>query len=320
MRRALPLLLLVAACEPRRDPRNIERALSAKVIDDDKLEDLLSVEPGALRIHAPEIPATSTAPPGDGWHLENVGRRPVWLRRKNLRVAVTFEPFVPPDRPGGSYGGGRRVAWTPLSFVREEWILLERAARIRLPVSAPVLDPGTYTLRVWIPQDGLRLCSNARKVTPGSPVPKLDPEFAAEARASFLLLPPKAWGGAPYHGIESIDLVPLGGRRYELYTLVDAESPKSSALPLEAFIVDPQHRLVHSTPLDVEGHEARLIDQQGREFRQNRAVYVLPGALPPGEYRILVRAENAESHFTLNPHRCSAPPGAASRWIPFRVE
>jgi hypothetical protein len=81
-------------------------------------------------------------------------------------------------------------------------------------------------------------------------------------------------------------------------------------------VVDRTGGVVFAGLLDVLSHELR----GGGEIARNRAVYALPKPLPRGEYRILVRTDDAESHFTSVPHRCSESPGAASRWVPFQVD
>lgn len=81
-------------------------------------------------------------------------------------------------------------------------------------------------------------------------------------------------------------------------------------------MVDRTGGVVFAGLLDVLSHELR----GGGEIARNRAVYALPKPLPRGEYRILVRTDDAESHFTSVPHRCSESPGAASRWVPFQVD
>jgi hypothetical protein len=101
-----------------------------------------------------------------------------------------------------------------------------------------------------------------------------------------------------------------------LEDLLKVEADASEALLLEAFVVERTGEAVFAGLLDVLSHELR----GGGDIARNRAVYALPILLPRGEYRILVRTDDAESHFTSLPHRCSESPGAASRWVPFRVE
>lgn len=324
MRRVLPLLLLLAACEPRRDPRAIERVLSAKTIDLEALEDLLRVEEGALRLVEPGIEGKYTSPPSLEWILENVGRRPVWLRRDDLKVRVTFTPFVIPECNRGRLYGGRRTAVARPSFAPEEWVLLERGERLRLPLEAAIAEPGAYELSVRVGNHGRDLCCRAADFNAGRVLSRSGPEGPLfKTSDALLLLPPAPWPGAPWHGTESLDPRPIGGRRFELHTDVDRDFETSDALPLEAFVLSAEGTVVHAGPLQVEAHEGQPVPASGERpqgFFRNRAVYGVPKALPPGEYRILVRAENADPHFTSTPHRCSNARGAASRWVPFRVE
>jgi hypothetical protein len=197
MRWTLPLLLL-AACEPRRNPRNIERALAAKTIDVEALEDLLKVEPDALRVVQPAIASVRTAPPTGEWILENVGPRPVWIRRDDLRLAVDVTPFVP-SRAGDKVYGGRRSRTPPRPrFAREEWLLLERGAHVPLHPEVRIVEPGQYDLQARMLNRGRVLLRQVEEFNAGRPLPPkyADPTLASH-HGSFLLLPSPDWAGAP---------------------------------------------------------------------------------------------------------------------------
>jgi hypothetical protein len=316
MRRALPLILLLAACEPRRDPRNIERALSEKTIDVEALENLLSIEKGALRVVAPDIDPICASPPDGTWYLENTGRRPVWLHRSDLQVGVRFQPFLPAVQGGRCGGVHHNRAIARPAFIPEEWLLLEREARVPLRMNGTIREPGVYELSVLVWRRGDYLCHEAREFNSGSASNGPSIEFAATAGTKFLLLPDPDWKGAPWHETHSIDPIFVGNGRFRLTTDVDPGFVQPGALPLESFVVTAKNDCVWSGPFVVEHQEG---EPEAGLFR-NRTTYRLPASLEKGDYRILVRAKEAETHFSRSDHRCSGPMGAASRWIPFRVE
>ena len=121
------------------------------------------------------------------------------------------------------------------------------------------------------------------------------------------------WPGAPWHGLKRVDPFPLSEGRFELVT---EETPENyaGALELEAFIVDAAGTCVgrgEMKPLSV-------VDD---DSPRRRAIYGLPVALPAGDYRLLVRAPDAAAYFVDGArHACDLPDGAASRWIPFRLD
>ena len=323
MRRALPLLLLLAACEPRRDPRNIERALSAKIIDVERVEDLLGVEEGALRLITP--PSIKVGQPQETeWLLENRGRRPVWLYREDLKVQVQYTPEFRLGFASYLAGGGREPIRTPASFVPEEWHLLCPGDRIPLPLSDGLDAMGTYNFSVYLEHHGL-LLSQATKATsqglppvgPGSIISK----GLVASVTECMILPPPDWPGDPWHGEHSIDPTPMSGQRFELVTLRPERFVSTVAMPLEGFVLNEAGELVFHGAVSATIDEWTPVceDEQGG-IAIHRAVYRIPSLLTPGSYRLWLRVDQAEAYFAVAHRCCDAPRSAASRWIPFRVE
>ena len=203
-------------------------------------------------------------------------------------------------------------------FAREEWTLLEPAQRFPLPLDDSVANPGTYRFRVLIWDHGADIRTDAVRFNAGT---VLGPAAAVggpivDAVAEQLLLPPLEWTGVPWHGTESIDPVPLPGGRFELVTLREGAFVSTVPMPLQGFVLNEQGDLVLRRSLEMLGWES----QEDSERVRHRALYRLSEKLEAGSYFLLVVAPEAESYFSVHGHRCDAARGAASRWIPFRVE
>lgn len=311
MRVAPAAVLLLAACRGAHDPETIRRALAKTPIDVPALEEAFRLPPDALILHAPRLPDVSTRAPRVPWPVENVSSRPVWLRTSSLRVTVETSLFLPDRRPAGSLFGRRATAIPRPSFNPEEWTLLGPGDVVPLVFGTNAWTPGDLVLSACLQNDGASLLHAAREFNANRRL-SWNPVALATAARSTLRLPPPDWEGSPWHGDHDIDPLPLPGGRWEWRT---RETPdRVDALPLEAFVVDGEGTCVERGKLVVES----VADD---DSPSRRTVYALPRPLPSGAYTLLLRAEDAAGYF-LDGHRhsCDAIDGAASRWIPFRIE
>jgi hypothetical protein len=311
MRLAPATLLVLAACRPAHDPESIRRALAKTPIDVAALEEAFRLPPRALLLHAPRLPEVSTRAPQVPWTLENASSRPVWLRTSSLRVKVETSLFLPDRRPAGYRLGGRARAIPRPAFKPEEWTLLWPGDQVPLVFETTGWTPGDLRLSAAVQDDGAALVHGAREFNAKRGL-SWNPVALATAARATLLLPSSDWEGSPWHGDHEIDPLPLPGGRWEWRT---RETPdRLDALPLEAFVVDGVGICIARGNLVVES----VGDDDGPS---RRTVYALPRPLPSGAYQLLLRAEDAAGYF-LDGHRhsCDAIDGAASRWIPFRIE
>ena len=302
MRAALLLAPILAACRPAHDPESIRRALAKTPIDVAALEEAFRVEPNALRIHAPELPAISLSPPDGPWVLENVSARPVWVRTAWLTVKVEHDPFLPPSPLQGGRAFGRYGHRNPNlrpDFKPEEWVLLSPGERTALALHSTAREPGELRFSAKVADAGAALIEAARdfnKSKRNGPAADL-----ATHAARTLLLPPADGPGMPWHGDHPIEPV-VKGRRVELTLPTTAK--EAGPLELDVFAAGGE-RVTRAT-----------MKAESFDSARGTAVYALPPDLRGTRALFLARDV---ATYILGPnatHACDASDDAASRWIP----
>ncbi|HUR37856.1 MAG TPA: hypothetical protein VM222_00070 [Planctomycetota bacterium] len=329
MRLTAALLLLATSCITPNNPiPEIERLLAQPEIDVARLDQIFDVDPSLLQLETKRIPSVGFATSLDRWFLSNRGG-PVWLSKADLRVAMTFVPFLPRKEYGGRFGGRTPTTLSAPVFHPEDWVLLQPGQRIPLKMPPAPCSPGSYTYSFVLPKSGAALCRQARDFNAGfrqARPRELDVPILS-MKSVHLILPSFASKGAPWHESKPIDPEPIGEGRFRLQSDLETATETPGFLELEAFILDDQDDLVFRGALRGESQETRWVPEdnaKGLRTLRVTSVYRLPETLPSGRYRLLLQAPQAEAFFLFAPspvsHACDTPPGAHSRWISFEVK